>query len=327
MSDVLQRYPQVAGPEPDQEPALEALLDQLQARFCGAVDAVLVYGSCLRSGDIYEGLLDLYLLLRNYRDAHTSRLAALANWLLPPNVYYAEVQYEGRILRSKVTVISREDFRHGCSWRWFQSYLWGRFAQPVYIARARNARVREEVEQHLQDAVRTLLGRTLPRVPAEGSVAELWERALSLCYATELRSERRGRASDLVEAALPFYEAVTWAAAPRLSPALQVYRDAHGAVRHDGGSDQIMRYRSQVPRMRRRLAPAGWALRRLQGKTLSVARLIKALFTFDGGLDYLAWKLSRHSGQEIVIPARVRRHPLLLSWPFFWRLYRRGIFR
>jgi hypothetical protein len=70
-----------------------------------------------------------------------------------------------------------------------------------------------------------------------------------------------------------------------------------------------------------------WLLRRIQGKTLSILRLVKALFTFEGGLDYIAWKLERHSGQEIVIPDRVRRRPLIHMWGFFWQLHRRGIFK
>jgi hypothetical protein len=58
-----------------------------------------------------------------------------------------------------------------------------------------------------------------------------------------------------------------------------------------------------------------------------VLRLLKALFTFECGLDYIAWKLERHSGQRIEIPDRVRRWPLVFSWGFFWKLYRRGVFR
>ena len=60
---------------------------------------------------------------------------------------------------------------------------------------------------------------------------------------------------------------------------------------------------------------------------MSVARLVKALFTFEGGLDYIAWKLERHSGQPVVIPDKVRRAPLIHLWGFFWGLYRRGIFK
>ena len=65
----------------------------------------------------------------------------------------------------------------------------------------------------------------------------------------------------------------------------------------------------------------------VQGKLLSILRLTKALFTFEGGLDYIAWKLERHSGQPIEIPPRVRRWPLVFVWGFMWKLYRRGVFR
>ena len=65
----------------------------------------------------------------------------------------------------------------------------------------------------------------------------------------------------------------------------------------------------------------------MQGKLLSVARLLKALVTFEGGLDYIAWKLERHSGVPVDIPDRVRRYPLIFIWGLFWKLYRRGVFR
>jgi hypothetical protein len=39
-----------------------------------------------------------------------------------------------------------------------------------------------------------------------------------------------------------------------------------------------------------------WALRRACGKALNALRLAKAAFTFEGGADYLAWKIERHSG-------------------------------
>jgi hypothetical protein len=58
-----------------------------------------------------------------------------------------------------------------------------------------------------------------------------------------------------------------------------------------------------------------------------VLRLLKALFTFDAGFDYIAWKLERHSGRKVEIPERVRRYPLIFVWGLMWKLYREGIFR
>ena len=48
-------------------------------------------------------------------------------------------------------------------------------------------------------------------------------------------------------------------------------------------------------------------LRRINGKALSALRLMKAAFTFEGGADYLAWKIARHSGVEIELKAWLGR--------------------
>lgn len=305
-------YPQVAGPDTSSEPALGALVAELRRRHHDAINTVLVYGSCLRSGNIYDGLLDLYLVCDDYTQAYGHGALALANGLLPPNVFYAEQAHDGQVLRSKVTVISLADFRRGCSRAWFQSYIWGRFSQPTRIAWSRDAASRAEVEESLLEAVRTLLLRTLPALPQRGSLADLWEAALGLSYGTELRTERSGRARELVLAAGDFYEIVTRYHADSLVFPFRVY---------DGA------YASDIPRRLRTTSRWAWRLRVLQGKTLSVLRLVKALFTFEGGLDYIAWKLERHSGETINIPDRVRRRPLIHMWGFFWGLYRRGIFK
>lgn len=312
-------YPRVNGPDPAADPTLAALLEKLRSQRNGTVCAMLVYGSCLRSGDIYDGLLDLYLVLDNYRDAYSGRLPALANWLLPPNVYYAEqagAAGDAPTLRAKVTVISLDDFRRGCSTRWFESYIWGRFAQPTHILYARDAEARTAIEGALSRAAATLLGRALPALPATGSLESLWEGALGLSYATELRTERGGRAQELAEYAREFYAEVSRAQAGKLAFPFALQESAGG-----------VRYSSDPGGARRAIAHLAWGLRRVQGKLLSVTRLVKALFTFAGGLDYIAWKLERHSGEKIEIPERVRAAPLLHMWGFFWGLYRRGIFK
>ena len=72
---------------------------------------------------------------------------------------------------------------------------------------------------------------------------------------------------------------------------------------------------------------AGWIVRKLQGKALSVARLLKASFTFDGGLPYLVWKIERHSGVEVEITPFMRRFPRLGAIGAMWGTWRRGGFR
>ncbi|MFV8817828.1 hypothetical protein [Haliea sp. E17] len=307
-------YPDVAGPEVADDPALAALLDTLRRRYNDRVCGVLLYGSCLRSGDLAEGILDLYLVLDEYRGAYGRWLPAAANWLLPPNVIYAEQSVRGRTLRAKVALLSLRDFQRCCSPRRFESYIWGRFAQPTKILASRDPDSRRQLEAAMLQASRTLLLRALPALPAQGPVEALWQGALALSYATELRTERKGRSQELADYARDFYLELT-----------RLHAGAVGLLLDDSGEGTAYRYpASQFARKRARLA---WFGRRVAGKSLSIARLTKALFTFEGALDYLAWKLSRHSGEAIVIPDRVRRAPLLYIWGFAWGLWRRGIFR
>tara|TARA_R110000823_G_scaffold119998_9_gene244388 strand:+ start:8297 stop:9250 length:954 start_codon:yes stop_codon:yes gene_type:complete len=314
-------YPRVEGPDPQRDPLLGELLQHLRVRHHDAACAALVYGSCLRSGDIYDGLLDLYLICDSYRSAYRRWLPAAANWLLPPNVFYAEQTGRDaagaeRTLRAKVTLISLRDFRRGCSRSWFESYIWGRFAQPTHVLYARDAEVRTDIEQALLNAAHTLLRRAIPALPQTGTLDTLWEQALALSYSTELRTERSGRAAELARDAHDFYAAVTRLHAPAIGHGFRLRESASGIT-----------YSSAPSGPSRTLASMGWALRRAQGKLLSILRLVKGLFTFEGGLDYIAWKLERHSGESIEIPDKVRRAPLIHLWAFFWGLYKRGIFK
>ncbi|MFM7275332.1 MAG: hypothetical protein ACKO4A_16030, partial [Gammaproteobacteria bacterium] len=125
--------PLFAGDAPATD-ALAALREALQARHGGAVRGLLFYGSCLRSGDLFEGLVDLHVIVADYRSAHRSTVAALGNRLLAPNVYYLQLPVGDRTVRCKYAVFSLDALRRGTSRRCFESYLWGRLAQPVAIA-------------------------------------------------------------------------------------------------------------------------------------------------------------------------------------------------
>jgi hypothetical protein len=60
---------------------------------------------------------------------------------------------------------------------------------------------------------------------------------------------------------------------------------------------------------------------------LSLARLAKASTTFDGGADYIAWKINRHAGTDIVLKPWQRRWPLLAAISLLPRLLRSGAVR
>ena len=94
-------------------PDIGALADAARRQHGDSVRAVLFYGSCLRSGNVYDGLADLYLLVDDYSAAFESRTLAYFNKLLPPNVFYLELPYQGHTLRAKYAVLTLADFRKG----------------------------------------------------------------------------------------------------------------------------------------------------------------------------------------------------------------------
>ena len=155
---------QAIGHNSDREasPAVRVLIDEIQERHGKAMQGILFYGSCLRSGDDLDGLVDLYLLVDDYRSAFKSRLQAILNALLPPNVYYLERKIEGQVVRTKYAVLSLADFQKGTSMRWFHSYLWGRFCQPTALLYARDEKVSEIVMESFARAVLTFVRRVLP---------------------------------------------------------------------------------------------------------------------------------------------------------------------
>jgi hypothetical protein len=199
-------------------------------------------------------------------------------------------------VRGKVAVLSVRQFRRGVSRAAFHSYFWGRYAQPVTIVGARDP---EPLIDGLVDAIETFAWRAWPRLGRPADAIAYWTGALRLSYRAELRPEGNDRPAALV-AAYPAYFQATGEAV------LATHADRSGPT-----------------------APArvDWALRGAWGKLLSLLRLLKGLATFDGGLDYIVWKLERHTGRRVEIPERVRRRPLLFIWPLVWRHWRKGTFR
>ena len=297
-------------------PGVRSLCEEIRARHGSAVQAILFYGSCLRRNDDSEGIVDLYVLLDRYRSGYRNLTLALANKALPPNVFYLELPLAGGLVRAKYAVLSLRDFERGTSQRWFHSYLWGRFAQPAVLAYALSDRIADRVRQALAQAVLTFMSRVLPRISEHFTPRDLWQQGLALSYRTELRSERVDKLTHLYEAWEEYYERATRAAVGAVPFPVQA---VPGTV--------PPRYHAAIPASARSLSRLGWAVRSLQGKVLSALRLAKGLFTFQGGPEYVAWKIERHSGIKVELTTRQRRYPLLALWRVVWRLYRSGAFR
>ena len=304
----------IAALRPDgNSPATEALLGELKEKYGPALEAVLLYGSCLRSGNHFDGLLDLYLIVDDYRNTRQNPLLAFANRILPPNVFYLEGRAENRIVRAKYAILTLSDFKRGCQ-NWFHPYLWGRFAQPTALLFANSPATAAAIDRCQAAAAVRFIDAVVPCLPASFTLKTLWSTGLDLSYASELRPERPGQGERLYEAGKEYYDRLADTILPRSR-----FRPQPAAE----GKDL---YTARVPEPHRRRARQAWRLRSRQGKMLSLLRLTKAAFTFQGGFDYLAWKVERHSGLKLTAPAG-RRHTFITFSRALWKAWRKKGFR
>ncbi|GAK32986.1 hypothetical protein JCM17846_11960 [Iodidimonas nitroreducens] len=309
---------ELCRPQPE---AVLAAARHAAARLQGAdaerscVLGVLFYGSCLRTGLLTDKILDFYVIVSDYPSAYDKRWLAAANQWLPPNVFYDECQYDGQIIRSKYNIISRDHLHQLVRPECRTVSLWARFAQPLALLIPRDDRVLPDMTKAVAQAIRTTLGATLPLCSHGDGPDRIWPKAFSHTYGAELRSEPPGKGAELYALDATRYQRF-------FAPALDGLGIAYG--RDENGKPIMAQKFSESARGRARRA---WAQRRMAGKIITFLRLIKASATFDGGIDYLAWKIERHSGVKLVVSPWQRRHPVLAGLLHFLKLKRRGAFR
>lgn len=290
------------------DPRAVALAAALAALYPGAARAVLFYGSCLREKSLDGLMLDFYLIVSDYRAAYGKSWLAPANRLIPPNVFPFE--HDGLI--SKYAVLSEGDFARLCGVRADNVSVWARFAQPSRLLWAADAGAGQRAVAAVAQAAPTLFQLTLPMMePAENTgPLDIWKTGFSLTYNAELRAERGGRSTSIVDADPDRYYRIGMAA-------LAAIASSAGA----GPGGEVPPFAAPKEMGRR------WRHLQRRGKWLTVVRLAKASLTFAGGIDYLAWKINRHAGARIEVKPWQRRWPLLGALILLPRLFRSGAIR
>ena len=289
-------------------PRAKAMIDTIKARHKGAAKAFLFYGSSLREGDQSGKMLDFYVLTDSYREVYGRGLKQFLSFIVPPGVHYCETDGpNGERLRSKYAVISHKAFIRRASGGALESMLWARFSQPTRIicdAPALNAKLITACA----NACHHFLSQTLPLLSGPTRPREIWVRALTESYRSELRPENAsGRATQIVNNDLDRYVSLALAMFP------------------EGSADSITLPQSTASK--RWWHKLKWAARRVIGKPMGLFRVSKAFFTFDNGVDYIVEKLTSHSDVKIQLTDFERKHPILNAPRVAWRLYRKGAFR
>ncbi len=274
------------------EPAPDAVIamaDRVRSMHEG-VRAVIAYGSALRDAALTETLIDLYVLTETFAGVSTNPLSRLGCRLVPPNVYYTEHTADGQTYRAKYAVLPLSQLEAKTRSTVSNPYFWARFTQPMRLIWIADKITEAKVLNTIARACETACTNAVGTSPGASFLAQ-WANLFRETYRTELRPESANRASAIVEADRGYYEGLS-AVLAHLKP----------------------------------IQP-NWSLRHATGKLLSVLRLIKASFTFQGGADYIAWKIKRHSGVDIEVTDFQRRHPLIAGLLLLPQLLRKGAVR
>nr|TFG55528.1 MAG: hypothetical protein E4H34_00310 [Hyphomicrobiales bacterium] len=308
-AEILQKIKRIIEAEQHEPgPRALALCNTIRERHGNAIKAFLLYGSGLRDKNDPDKLLDVYVLIDRYTSVHGWGAKAVGSYLAPPSVHYVEtVDPDGIPVRSKYSIVSLRAFHKRASGGAFESMLWARFAQPAIVI-SDDAVIRENILTTMSHAVLHFAAESIPLIPHGASSRDLWVRGLVESYRSELRAEDpNARAAELVDHYHDRYEAL----------AAAIYNETDADVFSLPATSPGAR---NACRLR-------WAARRMIGKPLTAIRVLKAAFTFDGGLDYILYKLKSHSGVTIEVTNTQRRHPIWFSPLLAWKLYRKGAFR
>jgi hypothetical protein len=181
--------------------------------------------------------------------------------------------------------------------------VFARFAQPSRLVWSSTVSEAGAVIDSVAQAAPTLLALTRPSMTDEATrdVLAIWRKAFRFTYGSEIRAERNARPEAIVDADEDRYRR---------------FAEAAGYPCEFGFSEG-----------QRRTSEEAWRQFQRRGKRASVLRLGKASFTFAGGAEYIAWKINRHAGTDIVLKPWQRRHPLLAGISLLPRLLKSGAVR
>jgi len=297
---------------PSDDAALDAAVRRLVAAAGESLRGVLFFGS-RRTGaaraDAWSAH-DLFVVVERYRPFYAALsaagltgkrpgLLALVSRALPPTQCSLRFAAEG--VHVKASVIEQRALTRETGPRRRDHFCIGRLFQPMRLLYARDDAARDAILACLESSVRETWGWARPWLKAPFDAAGYGLSALSTSMRWELRPEPAGRAEELWAAQRELQAPVIEALLAELAAASELVAAA---------------------------APGAWSARRPVGRLerlrrelyfrVSMARAtvrwLKHVVSFEGWLDYIVQKASRHGGGELRLSERERRFPLLLLW-------------
>lgn len=298
-------------------PNVEWLANEIAAIHGDTVSGVLFYGSSLRK-ETDEGVLDYWVIVDDYDEAHQKFGHAAINRVAAPSVYFLEREHDGITLRTKYGVLDRQAFDQGTRFGAMTPYIWARFAQPARLLNCRDEDARAFFERTISQAIVTFVARLFCHLPDQSgllrfSLPAFWQKAFRTTYDSERRPEAEDYIRGLYEMDEDRYDAVAASALHHLARR----RVVDEAMEHPRAFSVTLP-RKRLDRLRWR-----WRSMRWVSRMSGLLRLLKTSYTFGDWVPYALWKLERHTGRKIDLTPRQREHPLIYAWPIILSLLMR----
>jgi len=304
---------------PESDRSLEAAVARLVEAADGTLDGLVFFGS-RRSGAARANVwsaYDVFVVVPRYRPFYQAMRAAglsgkgagfmalISRWL-PPTQY--SIRFEGSPVHLKAAVIRTGTFHRETSPRRVDHFCAGRLFQPSRILYARTDAIRDALVDDLVSAHAETWDWSRPWLPPRFDADAYGRSALVVSMSWEVRPEAPGRALALWDAQkgeqTPVFEALLASLAARGRIALS--GDGEWAPTRPADDLETFRWT--------------WYFRR--SILRSTTRWLKHVMSFEGWLDYLLRKASRHTGEEMELSERERRWPLVFLWPRVLRYLR-----
>ena len=279
---------------------------------------VIHYGSQARGVDARaDSAYDFFVIVDDYRSAYESLTAsmdtgvsartatALAHVLSPSVHAIPPVPDGGR--RNKCGVLTLPQLQKAGNGRALDHFVVGRLFQHVQILWSRDA----ESEAAIREALVDIRARTFewgrPFLPETFTADEYGRSLLETSFAGEIRPEAPERPAQLFEAQkdvlLPVFHALLEGLVSEgiLTRAGNAYRQTE----------------QPTPLERRR-----WQRYFRLSKARGTARWGKAVVLYDGWLEYIVQKITRHNNVDVELTERERRWPFIFLWPKVFLFFR-----
>jgi hypothetical protein len=303
---------------PSDDPALDAAVRRVVAAAGATLAGVVFFGS-RRTGAALANAFsayDLFVVVEDHRAFYGSMaraglsgkrpglVSAVSGWL-PPTQY--SLRFPPGDVHAKAAVLRLDAWRRETSPRRRDHFVIGRLFQPARVLYARDEEARGLLLEGLVSSLRETWRWSRPWLPASFDAEAYGLSALRTSMRWEIRPEPAGRADALWEAQreiqVPAFEELLRELEERGEVAPVPDRRGFFAPARPVGRAERVRLEHYF---RRSIVRA-------------TARWLKHVVSFEGWLDYIVRKASRHTGEPIVLTGRERRWP----WVFLWgRLFR-----